>query len=146
MLSVRSDPSPPAVLAAQAVEELKLLPSVVGLCVLGSVARGDERPDSDVDILVATWEPLAPRTMLAALPERLRARPLSLVSKTPEGLQRLAEEGSLFLAHARTEGRGAGAVIPRTPAISPQRLKPVPSTTNPDRRSKALTPRGARVD
>jgi predicted nucleotidyltransferase len=105
MLSVRSDPSPPAVLAAQAVEELRLLPTVVGLCLLGSVARGDERPDSDVDVLVATREPLAPRTMLTALPARLRARPLSLVSKTPEELHKLAAEGSLFLAHARTEGR-----------------------------------------
>ncbi|HEX3392383.1 MAG TPA: nucleotidyltransferase domain-containing protein [Solirubrobacteraceae bacterium] len=92
-------------LAVDAVKALQALPNVIGLCLIGSVARGDDRPDSDIDILVVVRERQAPSELLAEIPQRLRGQRLSLVCKSRDALARLAQEGSLFLAHARLEGR-----------------------------------------
>lgn len=101
----QTDQLPPATIAADAVEVLEALPNVIGLCLVGSVARGDDRPDSDIDILVVVRERQTPSELLAKLPQRLRGRRLSLICKSRDALARLAQDGSLFLAHARMEGR-----------------------------------------
>lgn len=101
------DPISPATVAADAVQALKALPNVIGLCLIGSVARGDDRPDSDVDILVVLREHQTPNELLAELPQDLQGRRLSLICKSRGALSRLAQDGSLFLAHARMEGRVA---------------------------------------
>jgi predicted nucleotidyltransferase len=101
----RTDRLPSAVIAADAAEALAAIPNVIGLCVVGSVARGDDRPDSDIDILVVVRERQTNNELLAALPQQLRSPRLSLICKSREALARLAREGSLFLAHARIEGR-----------------------------------------
>lgn len=92
----------PDVVAARGVTALKGSPGVLALAVVGSVARGDARPDSDVDLLVITREP--PREIRSILPQSIREHPVSLICKTPEQLEELVARGSLFLAHVREEG------------------------------------------
>lgn len=101
----QTGPIPLAAIAAEAVEGLKILPNVIGLCVIGSVARGDDRPGSDIDILVVVRERQSPSGLLDELPEQLRERRLSLICKSQDALAGMARDGSLFLAHARMEGR-----------------------------------------
>jgi hypothetical protein len=106
-MGVQSDPTSGAAIAAQATGALRTLPNVIGLCVVGSVARGDDRRDSDVDILVVLQQRQSPSELLAELTgEPLHPR-LSLICKSPQALQRLASDGSLFLAHAASEGQVA---------------------------------------
>jgi hypothetical protein len=61
----------------------------------GSVARGDDRDGSDVDVLALTRRPFPPR----------QVRQLSITSYTPAQLVSLARAGSLFVLHLRMEGR-----------------------------------------
>lgn len=61
----------------------------------GSVARGDEREGSDVDLLALTRRPVPPRQI----------RRISITSYTPSQLASLARAGSLFVLHLRMEGR-----------------------------------------
>jgi Nucleotidyltransferase domain len=105
MGSAQTGPIPLAALAADAVEGLKVLPNVIGLCVIGSVARGDDRPDSDIDLLVIVRERQTPNGLLNELPGHLRERRLSLICKSQDALAQMARDGSLFLAHARIEGQ-----------------------------------------
>jgi predicted nucleotidyltransferase len=79
-----------AVIAALRAHELELKASgVVSLSVFGSVARGDERPDSDVDVVVrlteeATQEGFAWFGRLDALTHRLQdilGRPVDVVTE-----------------------------------------------------------------
>jgi len=99
------DPLPPATVASDAVEALRGFSNVVGLCLVGSVARGDDRADSDIDILVVVRDRQTPNDLLAELPQHLRDTRLSLICESQDALARLAREGSLFLLHARTEGK-----------------------------------------
>jgi len=102
---MQTDQLSPAGIVADAVKALEILPNVIGLCLVGSVARGDDRPNSDIDILVVVRERQTPSGLLAQLPQRLQGRRLSLICKSRDALARLAQDGSLFLAHARMEGR-----------------------------------------
>lgn len=53
-----STQSPHWKIVEQIVEERKVDPSVIAISVFGSMARGEERPDSDIDIeIVSTTEP-----------------------------------------------------------------------------------------
>jgi hypothetical protein len=61
----------------------------------GSVARGDAREGSDVDVLALTRRPVPPR----------QVGQLSVTSYTPGQLSSLARAGSLFVLHLRLEGR-----------------------------------------
>lgn len=91
-------------MAADAVEALRGFSNVVGLCLVGSAARGDDRADSDIDILVVVRDRQTPNDLIAELPQHFRDTRLSLICKSQDALARLAQEGSLFLLHARTEG------------------------------------------
>jgi predicted nucleotidyltransferase len=61
----------------------------------GSVARGDDREGSDIDVLALTRRPFPPR----------QQGRLSITSYTPVQLVSLARAGSLFVLHLRMEGR-----------------------------------------
>jgi hypothetical protein len=94
---------PPAIVAEQAVATIRALPAVLAICLVGSVARGDERPDSDVDLLIIG--PLQATQIRREFPDALRCAAVSLICKTPGQLGQLASQGSLFLEHVRTEGQ-----------------------------------------
>lgn len=133
MGAAQTGPIPLAAVAADAVEGLKVLSNVIGLCVIGSVARGDDRPHSDIDILVIVSERQSPNDLLVELPEQLREGRLSLICKSHDALARMARDGSLFLAHARMEGqivydprgllRDAFLVSARTPLDTSRELR-----------------------
>lgn len=84
---------------------LRAVPGTLALALIGSVARGDARPDSDIDVLVIADMPA--REFVRRMPPNLEGTRLSVICKTPEQLRELAQEGSLFLAHVRNEGRVA---------------------------------------
>lgn len=56
---------------------------VTGLSVFGSVARGDYRADSDVDILVAMPPKIFQMSGLKAFLESILSKPVDLVRKHP---------------------------------------------------------------
>jgi predicted nucleotidyltransferase len=79
-----------AVIAVLRAHELELKASgVVGLCVFGSIARGDAGPDSDVDLLVKLSEDAASEGFawfgrIDALSHRLQeilGRPVDIVTE-----------------------------------------------------------------
>jgi hypothetical protein len=82
---------------------MKTMPEVLAICLVGSVARGDARPDSDIDFLVIGAS--QPRQLRIGLPIDLRRSAVSLICKSPEQLEQLASQGSLFFEHVRTEGQ-----------------------------------------
>lgn len=86
-----------------AVRALKAATGVRAVCLVGSMARGDARPDSDIDLVVLCERPV--RELVAALPEVMRGGQVSLVCRTLDQIQEMALEGSLFLHHVRTEGK-----------------------------------------
>jgi hypothetical protein len=67
-------------------------PSVV---LYGSVARGDARPDSDVDVAVID----------DCAVEQQQLGPVSVTTYQEEHLTELARTGSLFVLHLKNEGR-----------------------------------------
>jgi predicted nucleotidyltransferase len=80
-------------------------PQVSGVCLYGSVARGDAGPGSDLDLLVVGEDPdLRPSSMRRALRLSERAPRVSIVYHTPETLHRYIETGSRFLLHVQLEG------------------------------------------
>lgn len=93
----------PLTVAARSVAALRTSPDVLAICLIGSVARGDARRDSDVDLLVVATQ--STRALRAIVPPSMSSDTLSLIRKTPVQLHDLAARGSLFLAHVRTEGR-----------------------------------------
>jgi len=93
----------PAAVADEAVRALVAADGVRAVCLVGSVARGDARPNSDVDLVVVSDRPvreLAARVASAADHDRL-----SLICRTPEQVRHMALGGSLFLHHAKHEGK-----------------------------------------
>lgn len=113
--------------AAAAQRAVSLLPDgAVGIILYGSFARGDEGPESDIDLVVVTGHRIQPPA----------DDELSLSSYTPAELVRAA--GSLFAYHLRRDGvalHGAdsvrallkGAVAPDAPTLLARirRLAPV---------------------
>lgn len=81
-------------------------PQVSGVCLFGSVARGDDGPRSDIDLFVVGKDPeLTPSRIRQRL--RLKNRPpkVSIVYHTPETLDRYMKSGSRFLVHLQIEGQ-----------------------------------------
>lgn len=72
--------------------------------VLGSVARGNARPESDLDLLVITREPVPASRLPAVLPRGLPPGSVSLIVRDEARWLRAVERGSLFVLHARLEG------------------------------------------
>jgi len=80
-------------------------PQVSGVCLYGSVARGDAGPDSDLDLLVVGKDPdLRPSSIRRALDLRGAQPRVSIVYHTPDTLHRYVETGSRFLLHVQLEG------------------------------------------
>jgi hypothetical protein len=123
----------PSAVASDAIGALEALPDVLGLCLVGSTARGDARENSDIDILVVVRDHQTSNELLAQLPQHVRDGRLSLICKSQDALAQLATDGSLFLAHARLEGAiaydpeglldAAFAVSARTPLNTDQELR-----------------------
>jgi predicted nucleotidyltransferase len=87
-------------------QRLAKIPFVEGICLFGSLARGDTDEWSDIDLLVVgDSEQLRPTALLRSLPDRLRTERLSLVCYSPEELRSLFEMGSSFIDHIRQEGK-----------------------------------------
>jgi predicted nucleotidyltransferase len=81
-------------------------PQVSGVCLFGSVARGDEDELSDIDLFVVGDDPaLRPSIIRKRL--RLKNRPpkISIVYHTPETLDRYVKGGSRFIVHLQLEGK-----------------------------------------
>lgn len=80
-------------------------PTISGVWLFGSVARGDEEELSDIDLLVLGNDPrLRPsvirnRLDLANLPPKV-----SIIYHTPETLERFVRNGSRFVVHLQLEG------------------------------------------
>jgi predicted nucleotidyltransferase len=80
-------------------------PQVSGVCLYGSVARGDAGPESDLDLLVVGEDPdLRPSSMRRALGLSDSKPRVSIVYHTPTTLHRYIETGSRFLLHVQLEG------------------------------------------
>jgi predicted nucleotidyltransferase len=87
-------------------EIIHSFPQITGVCLYGSVARGDAGPDSDLDLLVVGLDPtLTP----SSIKRRLRLKDVkprvSIVYHTPRTLDRYAMTGSRFLLHVQLEGK-----------------------------------------
>ena len=81
-------------------------PQVSGVCLYGSVARGDAGPDSDLDLLVVGEDPdLRPSSIRRALHLSGSQPRVSIVYHTPDTLHRYIETGSRFLLHVQLEGK-----------------------------------------
>jgi len=91
-------------LAERAAAALARYDDVEAIALLGSVARGDARADSDVDLMVVTQGEVRRSHLLRRLPPSTRDSCLSLLAYTSLRLQAEAESGSLFLNHVRSEG------------------------------------------
>lgn len=80
-------------------------PQVSGVCLYGSVARGDAGPNSDLDLLVVGEDPdLRPSSIRRALGLSSTYPRVSIVYHTPDTLHRYIETGSRFLLHIQLEG------------------------------------------
>lgn len=91
--------------AKTAAKVLAAVPGVQGVCVFGSVARGQARVGSDIDLLVlGTDEWLTPSMLSRQMPAELHTAQLSLSYYTTDSLDRYLHRWSRFSAHLRREG------------------------------------------
>ncbi len=80
-------------------------PQIRGVCLFGSVARGDSGPDSDLDLLVLGDDPkLTPSVIRRRLHLEEASPRVSIVYHTAETLDRYVKTGSRFLLHLQLEG------------------------------------------
>jgi predicted nucleotidyltransferase len=81
------------------------VPGVDGVCLYGSVARGEGHGASDIDLLVlGKSQQLSPSRLRAHLPADLREAPVTFLYHTPETLETYLHRWSRFGAHVRNEG------------------------------------------
>jgi predicted nucleotidyltransferase len=78
---------------------------IVAVALIGSAARGDDQPGSDLDFLVVTRGWVPPSALLGEEAYRTGRDAVSLVVHTREHFARLTELGALFALHVRTEAR-----------------------------------------
>lgn len=72
--------------------------------VIGSVARGDNVPTSDLDLLILTTSK-ARLTSYYSIPSVVKTTPpISIITYTPRDFKKFWDEGSLFVYHVLTEG------------------------------------------
>jgi hypothetical protein len=116
-------------LAERVAKSLARYDDVAGVSLLGSVARGNASPDSDVDLLVLTRIGTRPSRLMRRLPPSMRHERVSLLCFSVERWQEEVERGTLFLHHVGLEGAtlydpegvlGAGlaAVAERPPDVA----------------------------
>jgi predicted nucleotidyltransferase len=85
---------------------VKTFPQITGVCLFGSVARGDAGPDSDLDLLVVGDDPkLTPSSIRRRLRLQDADPKVSIVYHTPATLDRYLATGSRFLLHVQLEGK-----------------------------------------
>lgn len=92
-----------AVAVEEAVRVLSAGDGVRAVCLVGSAARGDARPDSDLDLVVVSDRSV--REVVAGIPVGAYSDRVSLICRTTEQMREMALTGSLFLDHVRTEGK-----------------------------------------
>jgi hypothetical protein len=73
--------------------------------VIGSVARGEAQPESDLDLLLLTHSTRLLSRFYARISRLRLPRPLSIITYSPEVFEDFWREGSLFVFHVLTEGR-----------------------------------------
>jgi hypothetical protein len=91
-------------LAERAACALRDAPDILSICLLGSVARGDARPDSDIDLLIVAEHQMRRDDLLARIPLTAHDPRLSFITYSTERMRTEAASGSLFLHHVRLEG------------------------------------------
>jgi predicted nucleotidyltransferase len=80
-------------------------PQVSGVCLFGSVARGDDDALSDIDLFVVGDDPkLTPSKIRRRLKLRSETPKVSIVYHTPTTFKRYVRTGSRFLVHLQLEG------------------------------------------
>jgi predicted nucleotidyltransferase len=99
-------------------------PTVTGVWLFGSVARGDEDELSDIDLFVLGCDPhLRPSMIRQRLHLENRPPKVSIVYHTPKTLERFVKNGSRFIVHLQLEGKvlfdtdGVLAEIQRLPTL-----------------------------
>lgn len=80
-------------------------PRVEAVILIGSLARGDASQWSDVDLAVVTNERVRVSELRALLGPRAVPPRLSLLAFDRAQMERMREEGSLFVDHLRAEGK-----------------------------------------
>jgi predicted nucleotidyltransferase len=77
------------------------------IILFGSHARGDVRPDSDVDLLVIIDSDEHPARMAAKITSRVHPRcyPLDLIVRSPKTIQMRLQMNDWFLRDAIRQGR-----------------------------------------
>jgi predicted nucleotidyltransferase len=81
------------------------VPGVEGVCLFGSVARGDEGEGSDIDLLVLGRDRgLTASGLRRSLPRSLRDDRIAVAYHTPETLDRYLVRWPRFGVHLRREG------------------------------------------
>lgn len=91
-----------AKVAADALIEVN---GVIGVCVFGSVARGQANLYSDIDLLVLGVDPkLKPSLLYKMLPSSLRNSGIMLSYFTPERLARHLVKSDIFSVHLKRDG------------------------------------------
>ncbi|MFI4990320.1 MAG: nucleotidyltransferase domain-containing protein [Solirubrobacterales bacterium] len=81
------------------------VPGLDGICLYGSVARGEEHEGSDIDLLVLGRDPeLTPSQLRKQLPDDLREARVMFAYYTPATLDSYLHRWSRFGAHVRREG------------------------------------------
>jgi nucleotidyltransferase-like protein len=91
--------------AKLASDALITVNGVTGVCVFGSVARGQADEDSDIDLLVLGVDPeLKPSILYKSLPVSLRDGTIVLTYYTAEELSDYLHRFSRFGAHLKREG------------------------------------------
>jgi predicted nucleotidyltransferase len=90
--------------ARRIAQAFSSLPAVEGVCVFGSLARGDIHETSDIDLLVAgSDQELSPTALNRILPEELRNVKQSLAYYTVDELREMVNSAAPFALHLRRE-------------------------------------------
>jgi predicted nucleotidyltransferase len=106
-LAIAPNGRKPSIRAAKAIARKlgRAFPSIDGISLYGSVARGDATPWSDIDLLVIGSQPrLSPARLKDSLPPGVRDR-TSIIFYPTTAFRRHYEERALFIAHIRKEGK-----------------------------------------
>jgi hypothetical protein len=91
--------------AVTAANALMAANGVTGVCVFGSVARGQAGTDSDIDILVLGIDPeIKPSELYKIVPANVNDAGLSLIYFTPERLSEHLRHSFLFGSHLKQDG------------------------------------------
>jgi predicted nucleotidyltransferase len=91
--------------AKRAADALAAVNGITGVCVFGSVARGQAHQDSDIDMLILGTSPdLRVSRLREALPPQLRDCGIALTYFTADRLATHLSRATVFGEHLRKEG------------------------------------------